>query len=673
MIARMKKALARPPREGEDRARSPNCAAWELVHLEPVAGSGESFDRRRPTRLVSRNPWRPCLLSAGRTIQRGRSPSMRDAPSPGGSSPVGSKSKAPDRAANLGAEIDRLRPWGDFDPAVIRALAAGRTHPAFSEVPTKRIERRRIRRSNISVSGRESVVRSPRVRATAVPAIPQAFIERPPPSPLSSPGNRARSGSGAADRGAAEMSGRLPGDRRPAKTPAVAIDRISLRDRPGIGLPGRGAGMPCQAPRPGRRLGAPDRLAKSRGWAFCADDPSGDDIVPTKIQKIPRSSAWSNPIFDFLGTAPGYREYDISGWFLFFFALFFAMIFGDGGYGSLLMLRGWGPPPKRGPPERPSRPRPAPALPFRIALLWGIVDRRAGSVPARARFRRFCGRSLSPGSPTPTLCPAKISRSFASSSGWSSWSIARIKKHQARPRSTSNSSLSWVPWRCFRDVFSGPQSRRRRRAFPVPGLCALADCRRVRRRILFSRPILGPKVFHALGEACSAVSGISSPSFWTCQCFRRHRLLYPSLGGRFGRILPRRDINTMGGSWGTCPSVLLGCPDRLRPALNLVLSVLAVVVHGIRLNMLEFSGHLGMEWSGINTTRSGSLLSPNATPKGEKHGISDNRSRRRPRAFGSRVGHRSGIAGQAAIGAWKRNYLQTSRRPSFWSLSPAPR
>jgi V/A-type H+-transporting ATPase subunit I len=33
--------------------------------------------------------------------------------------------------------------------------------------------------------------------------------------------------------------------------------------------------------------------------------------------------------------------------------------------------------------------------------------------------------------------------------------------------------------------------------------------------------------------------------------------------------------------------------------LNLVLSVLSVVVHGIRLNMLEFSSHLGMEWSGI--------------------------------------------------------------------------
>jgi len=33
--------------------------------------------------------------------------------------------------------------------------------------------------------------------------------------------------------------------------------------------------------------------------------------------------------------------------------------------------------------------------------------------------------------------------------------------------------------------------------------------------------------------------------------------------------------------------------------LNLAMGLLSVVVHGVRLNMLEFSGHLGMEWVGI--------------------------------------------------------------------------
>ena len=34
-------------------------------------------------------------------------------------------------------------------------------------------------------------------------------------------------------------------------------------------------------------------------------------------------------------------------------------------------------------------------------------------------------------------------------------------------------------------------------------------------------------------------------------------------------------------------------------ALNILLGLMAVIVHGIRLNMLEFSSHLGMQWSGI--------------------------------------------------------------------------
>jgi V/A-type H+-transporting ATPase subunit I len=33
-------------------------------------------------------------------------------------------------------------------------------------------------------------------------------------------------------------------------------------------------------------------------------------------------------------------------------------------------------------------------------------------------------------------------------------------------------------------------------------------------------------------------------------------------------------------------------------ALNIILGFMAVIVHGIRLNMLEFSGQMGMEWAG---------------------------------------------------------------------------
>ena len=34
-------------------------------------------------------------------------------------------------------------------------------------------------------------------------------------------------------------------------------------------------------------------------------------------------------------------------------------------------------------------------------------------------------------------------------------------------------------------------------------------------------------------------------------------------------------------------------------ALNIVLGMMAVMVHGLRLNILEFSGHLSLEWTGV--------------------------------------------------------------------------
>jgi len=33
--------------------------------------------------------------------------------------------------------------------------------------------------------------------------------------------------------------------------------------------------------------------------------------------------------------------------------------------------------------------------------------------------------------------------------------------------------------------------------------------------------------------------------------------------------------------------------------LNIMLSAMGVMVHGMRLNTLEFSGHLGLQWTGI--------------------------------------------------------------------------
>ena len=81
-----------------------------------------------------------------------------------------------------------------------------------------------------------------------------------------------------------------------------------------------------------------DRLkqtAKDNSWGLLVEEPSEEDNVPTKL-KNNKFVSLIYPLTDFLGTVPGYFEYDISGWFLAFILIFFGIIFGDGGYGLFI-------------------------------------------------------------------------------------------------------------------------------------------------------------------------------------------------------------------------------------------------------------------------------------------------------------------------------------------------
>ncbi len=75
--------------------------------------------------------------------------------------------------------------------------------------------------------------------------------------------------------------------------------------------------------------------AKENSWGLLVEDPTEEDNVPTKL-KNNKFVSLIYPLTDFLGTVPGYFEYDISAWFLGFILIFFGIIFGDGGYGLLI-------------------------------------------------------------------------------------------------------------------------------------------------------------------------------------------------------------------------------------------------------------------------------------------------------------------------------------------------
>ena len=79
-------------------------------------------------------------------------------------------------------------------------------------------------------------------------------------------------------------------------------------------------------------------FASENHLAWSADDPSEEDEdVPTKV-KYSKGSKIIEPLFDMLGILPGYREQDVSIWFLIFFTIFTAMIIGDAAYGLLFLI-----------------------------------------------------------------------------------------------------------------------------------------------------------------------------------------------------------------------------------------------------------------------------------------------------------------------------------------------
>lgn len=90
---------------------------------------------------------------------------------------------------------------------------------------------------------------------------------------------------------------------------------------------------------PVKDVGALKQLAAEKSWALVSDEPTEEDIVPTKLEGN-AATKMIHPLFDFLNMFPGYFEFDVSWSVLLFFGIFTAMIFGDAGYGALVFLFG---------------------------------------------------------------------------------------------------------------------------------------------------------------------------------------------------------------------------------------------------------------------------------------------------------------------------------------------
>ncbi|MFC1658880.1 V-type ATP synthase subunit I [Candidatus Omnitrophota bacterium] len=328
-------------------------------------------------------------------------------------------------------------------------------------------------------------------------------------------------------------------------------------------------------------------LAKSKGWAYLIQDPDNLEEVPTLI----KNPAWLRiiePVFKFMGTLPGYNEQDISLVFLLFFSLFFALLIGDAGYGLLFFIATYFIR-KKLPDIRPEAFMLMYVLSF-ATVIWGAVSGTWFGVAGIARLPFFKTMVISRvnsfmdinqgfmmyicfliGAVHLTLAHASAALKMLNSlkalaqAGWILiiWGLFFVADSLVLGkelfRHTATMFFSGITLTLF---FSHPQKNF------LKGIGITLTDLPLRIMSSFSDIVSYLRLF-AVGYATVAVAAS-----------------FNNLALRFG-------FNDILGGFIAALILFLG------HGLNILLGLMAVIVHGIRLNMLEFSSHLGMQWSGI--------------------------------------------------------------------------
>lgn len=319
--------------------------------------------------------------------------------------------------------------------------------------------------------------------------------------------------------------------------------------------------------------------AREHGWGLLITDPAPGDAVPTLLRESKFSRVIS-PLFQFLGISPGYDEIDVSGGVLVFFTIFYAMIIGDAGYGLVFLLgtllAKW-----------KFRNNRAAVLPLRLmtvlsiaAIVWGVLTNNYfGTAPLPQLSLRFFTQ--------PDVKDANV-QAFCFALAVAQLSLGRIWRaiHDGNLRSVGR-NLGWmlILWGNFfltlrLIVWPGE--------FPTymywlygAGLVLVICCDINWKNVadIFQFP------FNIIGSFVDVLSYI--------------RLFAVGMAGYYIAA----SFNGMGVSiWKASPYFLLfGVLVILfGHLLNLGLCALSVLVHGVRLNTLEFSNHVGLSWSGSN-------------------------------------------------------------------------
>lgn len=491
------------------------------------------------------------------------------------------KERLEEYARHLKTQIAQWEAWGDFSPRDIESLAEKGIHTRLYSVPVKELKNLPPDVPLTQIGVRGGIARCVVVsRERAV--LP--FKEVPLPH-----------------MGLSEMRARLDEDGR-----ALASIKEEIRGHAaGLDVFQKAknllhgeleflealAGMGTAGPLlyvtgflPADQTAALSETARRQKWGLVLTEPSDEDAVPTLIRN-PRWVALINPIFKFLEIVPGYREFDISLPFLVFFSIFFGMLIGDAGYGLVYLLLAFL---LRRKMRKKARQDSLFFLFYLLsfcAVIWGALT---GIFFGQEWILKAGYKPL-----LPALNDEKGIQRFCFFLGALHLSIAHGWRGILRaPALTALGDLGWlcILWGAFfiaKTLILGD-------VFPpfclwlvILGATLVIIFTSPRKNILTSAEewiswfITLP--FSFIGNFADVVSYI--------------RLFAVGLAG----VAIADAFNAMAAMlWqgNMLMIVLAAFVALIGNCLGMVLGPVSVLVHGVRLNLLEFSGHMGLSWSG---------------------------------------------------------------------------
>ncbi|GHV13601.1 V-type ATP synthase subunit I [Fibrobacterales bacterium] len=343
---------------------------------------------------------------------------------------------------------------------------------------------------------------------------------------------------------------------------------------------------------PKSKLSSLQEFAAKNGWGITDEEPAADEQVPTLL-KHSKAVKPIDALYGVLGITPGYREIDISSVFLTFFSIFFAMIVGDVVYGLLFAGITF---------FVSKKLKNAPRYPFQFLYLmsfctifWGFLN------ASYLGLNKLEGEVM--------LVPAFIDIVRAS------WSPDWLKSLGAWVRDEDNTKLIcfclaivhltiahiWNAW-VHRDEKATAISQ-------VGWLCTTWLMFFLVKNMILGDVLPQPAIYAGVVGVVFILTGAIMKADWInvgmlplnlvsnlVDVISYIRLFAVGMAGYAvanafnGMLAPMFDSPI--GAIGAALILLLV------HALNIALAAMGVAVHAVRLNTLEFSNNVGVEWSG---------------------------------------------------------------------------